>query len=155
MGPGAQLGQGQVSEMPRGEESNKNRSHNTPRATQGAYAARSTAHHVMQCFGNHCCQLGCSHTQRAAVCVNSLTDNCGFQDIAFRDTLHHVVCVAGAIAKCSENFIARWKTLHLTPCKNASCIVQYRLHQTLLRKESSCLSWRSCIPWDTINHLYP
>ena len=37
------------------------------------------------------CQLGCSHTQRTAACVNSLTDNSGFQGIALRDVLRCVL----------------------------------------------------------------
>ena len=55
----------------------------TPRPHRRHEAAR----HPTQRLGNHCCQLGCSHIQCAAVCVNTSIDNNGFQDIALRDPL--------------------------------------------------------------------
>ena len=66
--------------------------------TPRPHRRRDAAHHVMQHLGNHCCQLGCSHTQCTAACVNSLTDNSSFLDVALRDALlaAHATCVSGA-----------------------------------------------------------
>ncbi len=56
---------------------------------------------AMQRLGNHCCQLWCSHTQRAAVGVNSLSDDSGFQVIALPTA--HATCVGGALRYIEES----------------------------------------------------
>ena len=87
--------------------------------TPHPHRMRDAARHVTQGLGNHCCQLGCSHTQRAAVGVNIPTDNSGFQDVALRDALHHIVCVAGPLgvkqSGLSQSHCCRYRTCRTRP----------------------------------------
>ncbi len=79
----------------------------TQNVTARPHRQRDAAGHVMQWLGNHCYQLGCSHTQHAAVCANNPTENSGFQDIAFRDVLPlcaaYATCVGGALPEYDPN----------------------------------------------------